>query len=154
MQTFRLRPFKDMSVGSISVGCEWNCSLPSTTYCCQFFSSAISHLLSLLQSVTLLVCSLSANPCLPAVVLCYCAFHSEKLKCCSLRRVWLFPAPWTVSHQAPLSMGFSRQEYENVLSSPSPGDLPDSEIKPRSPTMQTDSLLSEPPRSPFQGIRL
>ena len=47
--------------------------------------------------------------------------HSEG-KCQSLSRVWLFAIPWTVAHQAPLSMGFSRQEYWNGLQFPSPGD--------------------------------
>ena len=56
--------------------------------------------------------------------------------------------PWTVAHQAPLSMGFSRQEYCSGLSCLSPGDLPDSRIKPGSPALQTDSLLSEPSGKP------
>ena len=48
---------------------------------------------------------------------------------------------WTVACQAPLSMGFSRQEYWSVLPFPSPGDLPDPEIGPTSPALQGDSLL-------------
>ena len=56
--------------------------------------------------------------------------------------------PWTVAHQAPLSMGFSRQEYWSGLPFPSPGDLLDPGIEPRSPTSQVDSLLSEPPGKP------
>ena len=51
--------------------------------------------------------------------------------------------PWTVSHQAPLSMGFSRQEYWSGLPYPSPGDLPKPGIKPRSPAFQADSLPTE-----------
>ena len=51
--------------------------------------------------------------------------------------------PWTVAHQAPLSMGFSRQEYWSGLPFPSPGDLLDPGIKPRSPALQADSLLTE-----------
>ena len=43
--------------------------------------------------------------------------------------VWLFAAPWTVAHQAPLSMGFSKQEYWSGLPFPSPGDLPDPGIQ-------------------------
>ena len=54
--------------------------------------------------------------------------------------VQLFVTPWTVAHQAALSMGFSRQEYWNGLPFPSPGDLPNSGIKPRSPALQADSL--------------
>ena len=53
--------------------------------------------------------------------------------------------PWTVAHQAPLSMEFSGQKYWSGLAIPSPGDPPDSGIKPRSSALQADSLLSEPP---------
>ena len=51
----------------------------------------------------------------------------------SLSRVRLFATPWTVAHQAPLSMGFSRQEYWSGLPFPSPGDLPSPGIELRSP---------------------
>ena len=51
--------------------------------------------------------------------------------------------PWTVARQASLSMGFSRQEYWSGLPFPSPGDLPDPGIKPRSPALQVDALLIE-----------
>ena len=51
-----------------------------------------------------------------------------------LSRVWPFPTPWSVAYQAPPSMGFSRQEYW-TLPFPSPGDLPDPGIEPRSPTL-------------------
>ena len=51
--------------------------------------------------------------------------------------------PWLVACQAPLSMGFSRQEYWSGLPFPSPGDLPDPGIEPRSPALQPDSLLTE-----------
>ena len=53
--------------------------------------------------------------------------------------------PWTVAHQAPLSMGFSRQEYWSGLLFPSPGNLPDPGIEPGSPALQADSLLTGPP---------
>ena len=53
---------------------------------------------------------------------------------------------WTVAYQALLSMEFSRQEYWSGYPFPSPRDLPDSGIKPRSPASQTDSLPSEPPK--------
>ena len=56
--------------------------------------------------------------------------------------------PWTVAHQAPLSMEFSRQEYWSGVPFPSPGYLPDPEIEPGSPTFQADSLPSEPPGKP------
>ena len=50
--------------------------------------------------------------------------------------------PWTIARQAPLSMGFSRQEYWSGLPFPSPGDLPDPGIEARSPALQAD-LLTE-----------
>ena len=62
--------------------------------------------------------------------------------------VQLFAILWAVAHQAPLSMGFSRQEYWSGLPFPSPGDLPDPEIEPRSPTLQADSLPTEPQGKP------
>ena len=63
----------------------------------------------------------------------------------SLSRVQLFVTPWTVAHQAPPSMEFSRQEYWSGLPFPSPGELPNPGIEPRSPTLRVDALLSEPP---------
>ena len=51
--------------------------------------------------------------------------------------------PWTVACQAPVSMGFSRQEYWSGLPFSSPGDLPDPGIKPRTPALQADCLPTE-----------
>ena len=62
-----------------------------------------------------------------------------------LSRVRLFVTPWTVGHQAPPSMGFSRQEYWSGLPFPSPGDLPGPGIEPGSPALWADALPSEPP---------
>ena len=56
--------------------------------------------------------------------------------------------PWIIACQAPLFMDFSRQEYWNGLPFPSPGDLPNPGIEARSPALQADSLLSEPPGKP------
>ena len=50
---------------------------------------------------------------------------------------------WTVAHQAPLSMGWPRQEHWSGLPFPSPEDLPDPGIEPWSPAQQADSLLFE-----------
>jgi len=58
--------------------------------------------------------------------------------------------PWTVAHQAPLSIEFSRQQHWSGLPFPSPGDLPDPRIEPGSPTLQVDSLPSEPPGKPLR----
>ena len=64
-------------------------------------------------------------------------------------KVWLTATPWTVAHQAPLSMEFSRQEYwSKGLPLPFPRDLPNPGIEPESPTLQADSLPSEPPGKP------
>ena len=73
----------------------------------------------------------------------YLVFDKVKVKW--LRRVQLFVTPWTVAYKAPPSMGFSRQEYWSGLPFPSPGDLPDPWIEPRSPALQADALTSEPP---------
>ena len=70
-----------------------------------------------------------------------------------LSRVRLFATLWTVAHQAPPSMGFSRQEYWSGLPFPSPGDLPDPGIEPRSPTLQVDALTSEPAGKPKGNYR-
>ena len=60
--------------------------------------------------------------------------------------------PWTVAHQAPPSMEFSRQEYWSGLPFPSPRDLPDAEIEPGSPALQADALPSEPQGSSKQVL--
>ena len=70
------------------------------------------------------------------------------LKVKSLSRVQLFVTPWTVTYQAPQSMEFSTQEYWSRLPFPSPGNLPDPGIEPRSPVLQADTLPSEPPEKP------
>ena len=70
-------------------------------------------------------------------------FHVSSEK--SLSCVQLFATSWTVALQAPPSMGFSRQEYWSGLPFPFPGNLPDPGIEHRSPGLQADSLLSEPP---------
>ena len=69
----------------------------------------------------------------------------------SLSHIQLFVTPWTVTRQASLSMEFSRKEYRSRLPFPSPGDLPDPGIEPESPTLQADSLPSEPPGKPWNG---
>ena len=85
------------------------------------------------------------NPQLPFSKLFF-IFQKERKKVKSLIHVQLLATPWTVAYRAPPSMGhFSRQEYWSGLSFPSPGDLPDSGIKPGSPTLYADALQSEPP---------
>ena len=65
--------------------------------------------------------------------------------CQSLRHVQLFATPWTVAHQAPLSMGFPRQEYWSGLSLSSPGDIPHPGVKPRSPILAGWFFRTESP---------
>ena len=64
-----------------------------------------------------------------------------KWKCWLLSCVWLFVTPWTLAHQAPLSMEFFRQEYWIGLPFPTPGFHPNPGIEPRSLALQADSLL-------------
>ena len=80
-------------------------------------------------------------------VLCFCSAFNflQRKKVKLLSHVRLFATPWTVAYQAPLSMGFSRQGYQSGLPFPSPGDLPNPGIEPASPTLQADTLPSEPP---------
>ena len=59
--------------------------------------------------------------------------------------------PWTVAHQALLSMGFFGQEHWSGLPFPLPGDLPDPGIEPRSPALQADSFTTELPGNPKVG---
>ena len=68
-----------------------------------------------------------------------------------LSHVRLFVTPWTVAYQTSPSMGFSREEYWIGLPFPSQEDLPNPGIKPWSPTLQADTLPSEPPESPGLG---
>ena len=75
---------------------------------------------------------------------CLFNLHAEwkkvKVKVKLLSHARLFATPWTVAHQAPLSIGFSRQEFWSGLPFPSPGDLPHPETESVSPAWQADSL--------------
>ena len=63
--------------------------------------------------------------------------------CQSLSCVQLFATPWAIARQAPLFMGFSRQDYWSELIFPSPGDISNPGIEPGSPVLQADTLPSE-----------
>ena len=76
-----------------------------------------------------------------------------KVKVKSLSRVRLFATPWTGAHQAPPSLGFSRQEYWSGLPSPSPGELPDPGIERRPPALQADALTCEPPGGRWELVK-
>ena len=78
------------------------------------------------------------------IYMCVCVYGVHALSC-----VWCFASPWTVALQAPLSMGFSRQEYWSGLPFPSPGDLPDPGIEPASlasPALPGGFFTTELPR--------
>ena len=134
---------------AINVRPEWNCSLPSISYCWRSFSSSISHFLSLLSSVTLLAWSLDTSPWMPAAA----CIQSLCVRAQSLWSSHFFATSWTVAHQVPLSTGFFRQDWSG-LPFPSPGDLPDRGIKLGSPALQADSLPSEPLGKPCCTVLL
>ena len=74
--------------------------------------------------------------------------ESLELCACVLSRfscIQLFATPWTVAHQAPLSMGFSKQEYGSGLLCPSPGDLSHPGIEPTPPALESEVLTTGPP---------
>ena len=81
-------------------------------------------------------------------------YHKKWSEVKSLSCVQLFATLWTVAYQAPPSMGFSRQEYWSGLPFPSPGDLPNPEIEPGSPSLEADTLPSDPPESPHHTMDL
>ena len=80
------------------------------------------------------------------VCVCVCVCAQQ------LSRVQLFATPWTIAHQAPLSMGFSRQENWSGFPFPSPEDLPDPGIEPESlasPALADGFFITVPPRRPI-----
>ena len=81
--------------------------------------------------------------CFPPIITCVCW---------SLNCVQLFTTPWTIAHQVPLSMEFSRQEYWSGLPFPSPGALLNPGIELRSSALQANSLLSKPPQNPLSHM--
>ena len=80
----------------------------------------------------------------PLLVLGMCILAAVSTDVCSqfLSHVQLLATPWTVTHQAPLSMAILRQEYWSGLPFPSPGDLPDPGIEPGSPALGVQSLTN------------
>ena len=69
---------------------------------------------------------------------CVQQFSRMKVKVKLLSHLRLFATPWTIAYQAPLFIGFSRQEYWSGFPFPSPGDLPNPAIEPRSPALQAN----------------
>ena len=81
----------------------------------------------------------------------FTAFNSYICFCCLVAESYLtLPTVWTAAHQAPLPMGFPRQEYWSGLPFPSPGDLPDPGIEPMSPALAGRFFTAEPLGQPQQ----
>ena len=117
---------------------QFSRSCPSLT-----LASKVHHLHQPHISTGLLPCGTQIDLCYVHECVCVC---SVTLVC-----VWLFATLWTVACQVPLSTGLPRQEYWNGLPFPPPGNLPNPEIKPASPTspvLQVDSLPTDPPGKP------
>ena len=77
------------------------------------------------------------------------SMDTKDLCCCLVAKLCpTLATPWTVTHQAPLFMGFSRQEYWSVLPFPSPGDIPDPGIKAMSPALAGGFFTPEPSGKP------
>ena len=70
----------------------------------------------------------------------------------SLIHTGLFATPWTVAHQAPLSIGLLKQEYWSGLPFPSPGNIPNPGIKLRYPALTGGFFTTEPPGNPLKGV--
>ena len=137
--------------GNIILPCTWH----HTSWCHSLFTSIVPSYITFTQSglkkkkknllkISRFLLILTTNPgnllnfskfllLLPGTLAILSSQHSSQ-SC-----VRLFATPWTVAHQAPLSVEFSRQEYWSGLPFPSTGDLPDPGIEPRSPALQADS---------------
>ena len=110
---------------------EWNhCCFPTITSFAQLEVSIPSHRQTGLESVNFHCCALFFIDAQQD--LCTILFINT---ICEVAQSCLFATPWTVASQAPLSTGFSRQEYWSGLPFPSPGDLPIPGIKPGSPAL-------------------
>ena len=130
---------------------RWGWSTPAGTEAVEYSSSWATHvqvcscvnfrLLCRPSDYTVMTSLIPTfNICIPAAGLVFLACMLSHFS-----HVQLFATPWTVAHQAPLSMGFSRQEHCSGLQLPSPGDLPNLGIKHMSLVLQVDSFLTEPP---------
>ena len=125
------------SMGSHRVGHDWSdlaaAACPSSQWCHPAISSSVVRFSSCLQS-------LPASGSFPVRQLFAWGGQSIRVSASAVKFLShvRFATPWTVACHAPLSMGFSRQEHWSGLPFPSPGDLPDPGIEPRSPALQAD----------------
>ena len=118
-------------------------------YSFNIFRTIILNAMKFVYSFNVHLQNITLSPMKDAKGLRYDSCSQSEVRCWSFSRVRLFATPWTVAFKAPLSMGFSRQEYWSGLPFPSPGDLPKPETEPGSPTLQADSLLSDPSEKPM-----
>ena len=122
-----------------------NSHLLSLLHCRQiFYCWATGEALPHIYDIHMLKSLLFSPPAIPSN---YSVKYLLEVKVNSLSRVWLFATPWTIVHQAPPSMGFSRHEYWSGLLFPSPGDLSDPRIEPSSPALAGRLSQSHPGNS-------
>ena len=127
--------------------CQWCHPTVSSSVVALILNLAIKNLLNNKPCLITLLTKVHIVKAMVFPVVRYrCESWTMKKAVKSFSHVLFFATPWTVAYQAPLSMGFSSQEYWSGLPFPSPGDLPNPGIKARSPALQADALLSEPPR--------
>ena len=101
-----------------------------------FFSSIIHFLLHILITRKYAIFKIHPPPKCSLVSQTIHVLHTQSLSC-----IWFFATPGTLACQSPPSMGFPKQAYWSGLSFPSPGNLPNPEIKSTSPAWQTNSYL-------------
>ena len=119
-------------LGCHTANSHWPSILYMVVYRFQWYSLHSSH--TLLPTLCPKLCSLCLLCCLTSRLISIIFLNSVCVCILShFSHVWLFVTLWTIAHQVPLFMGFSRQEYWNGLLCPPPGDLHDPGIKPRSP---------------------
>ena len=76
----------------------------------------------------------------------------QRVHCCSVAKSCLTVIPWTTACQAPLSMGFPRQDNWSAFPFSSPGDLSNPGIKPMSPALAGRFFATEPPGKPKEAV--
>ena len=138
-------PGRIQSIGSQRVGHNWS-DLAHPRNMASPVAQTVKNLPAMQEMKESYLLSLGWEYHTPAQALPRERKKRKKVK--SLSHVQLFATPWPVAYQAPPSMGFSRQECWSGLPFPSPGDLPNPGIEPRSPALQADALPSEPPGKP------
>ena len=115
---------------------------------CNKFSKSLYFSLSFHLACKILT-TVEGENLLPKKQMSYPQIQVKGNCCCFLLScILLFVTPCTLAHQAPLSMGFPRQEYWSGLPYPTPGDLHDPGIEPASPALQAYSLSLSHHRSP------